>query len=87
MIESTLEQFPQLTLMIYVIRIEIEQGCDVDGFQWLKIAVSCFALCLSIGMIKENTELRLDDQNYEIPKHWLVLFGRVLEQRNSQFSF
>ena len=58
-----------------MIRIEIEQGCDVSWFQWFKIAGSCIALSLSIGMMKENKELRDDDYTYEIPKQWPVLIG------------
>ena len=76
-VESTLEQFPQIMLLIYVIRVEIQQGCDVGFFQWAKIAASCVGLCLSVGMMKENQELRRDDQFYEIPKQYVVLVGKL----------
>ena len=74
-VESTLEQFPQMVLVLYVIIIEIQQGCEVGWFQWVKIAGSCLGLCLSVGMMKENQELRQEDHEYEIPKQYQVLIG------------
>ena len=74
-VESTLEQFPQMVLVLYVITIEIQQGCDVGLFQWIKIAGSCLGLCLSVGMMKENQELKEGDQYYEISKQYQVLIG------------
>ena len=74
-VESTLEQFPQMVLVLYVIIIEIQQGCEVGWFQWVKIAGSCLGLCLSVGMMKENQELRQEDHEYKIPKQYQVLIG------------